>query len=352
MQRFKMKLLVAMIATLPITAFAGPHGQGANQRHHEQHANAHHGERSGQHARYEGRGRYEGHVRHEARGRYEGRHEGSSGVNQRQSTQKRQIQQGVRSGQLTPQEARGLRQEQKSIRKEERAYRSDGEFTRAERRDVREEARVRAGIHRLGWLLIVPAALSCAVIGGHLAHQRLADADRAFADAHEFRPVRGLHEMRRRLPHELHASVATRDFVPGIDDDAWLAVNNRAFADHGEQGGWTRDALRLRMDEPWFDPTGLRIHEVDGRLAAFCWTKLHLELDPVIGEIYVIAVDPDFHGRGLGKQLTLAGLDAITARGVEHANLYVDADNAVAVGLYRGLGFTIHRSRQAYAAHF
>jgi mycothiol synthase len=178
------------------------------------------------------------------------------------------------------------------------------------------------------------------------------DADRAFADAHGFHPVRGLHEMRRRLPHELHATVPTRDFVPGIDDDAWLAVNNRAFAEHGEQGGWTRDALHLRMTEPWFDPTGFRIHEVDGRLAAFCWTKLHLELDPVIGEIYVIAVDPDFHGRGLGKQLTLAGLDAISARGVDHANLYVDADNTAAVGLYEGLGFTIHRSRQAYAAHF
>jgi hypothetical protein len=141
MKSFKMKLLVAMIATLPITAFAGPHGQSAPQRHHEQHASAQHGERSSHHARYEGRGRYAGHGRHEARGRYEGRHAGGHGVNQRQLTQKRQIQQGVRSGQLTPQEARGLRQEQKGIRKEERAYRSDGEFTRAERRDVRQDQR-------------------------------------------------------------------------------------------------------------------------------------------------------------------------------------------------------------------
>lgn len=178
------------------------------------------------------------------------------------------------------------------------------------------------------------------------------EADRAFADAHGFEPVRGLHEMRRALPHDLHATVATRDFLPGVDDDAWLAVNNRAFADHGEQGGWTHEALRLRMAEPWFDPAGFRIHEIDGRLAAFCWTKLHHELAPVIGEIYVIAVDPDFHGRGLGKQLTLAGLDAIAARGITGANLYVDADNATAVGLYEGLGFTVHRTRQAYAGQF
>lgn len=178
------------------------------------------------------------------------------------------------------------------------------------------------------------------------------DADRAFADANGLEPVRRLHEMRRALPLDVHASIETRDFFPGADDAAWLSVNNRAFAGHGEQGGWTTEVLDLRMAEPWFDPTGFRLYEVDGRLAGFCWTKLHRELDPVVGEIYVIAVDPDFHGRGLGRQLTLAGLDSIAARGVTEANLYVAADNVAAVGLYEALGFSIHRSRQAYAGDF
>lgn len=178
------------------------------------------------------------------------------------------------------------------------------------------------------------------------------DADRTFAASHGFEPVRGLHEMRRSLPLDRHAGVETRDFVPGADDDAWLTVNNRAFAAHGEQGGWTHDTLALRMAEPWFDPAGFRIHEIDGRMAAFCWTKLHDQHEPVIGEIYVIAVDPDFHGRGLGTQLTLAGLDSISSRGVTEATLYVDADNAPAIGLYESLGFTIHRTRQAFAGDF
>jgi mycothiol synthase len=166
------------------------------------------------------------------------------------------------------------------------------------------------------------------------------------------RPARELLEMRRTLPADMHATVATRPFVPGRDDDAWIEVNNRAFASHGEQGGWTHAQLAQRLAEPWFDADGFLLHERDGRIAAFCWTKLHHESDPVVGEIYVIAVDPDFQGRGLGTQLTLAGLDAISARGVTVASLYVDAHNSTAVALYERLGFTVHRRRQAFAGTF
>lgn len=161
---------------------------------------------------------------------------------------------------------------------------------------------------------------------------------------------RELYEMRRPLPHPQRADVPTRAFRPGVDDEAWLAVNNRAFATHGEQGGWTLDTLRLRFDEPWFDPDGFRVFDDDdGTLVAFCWTKLHTDEQPVVGEIYVIAVDPSAHGRGLGKQLTLAGLDSISDRGVTVANLYVDAGNTAAVGLYERLGFSVHRRRVAFA---
>ena len=48
----------------------------------------------------------------------------------------------------------------------------------------------------------------------------------------------------------------------------------------------------------------------------------------------MIAVDPDFQGLGLGKQLTLAGLDSIARRGIAVAMLYVDADNTAGVRLY------------------
>jgi mycothiol synthase len=163
------------------------------------------------------------------------------------------------------------------------------------------------------------------------------------------RPDRELHQMRRPLPTGGAVTITTRPFVPGVDEQAWLKVNNRAFADHHEQGGWDLATLRQRELEPWFDPAGFLLHERDGRLAGFCWTKLHTERHPPLGEIYVIGVDPDFHGLGLGKQLTLAGLDSIVRRGVTTGMLYVDAGNTVGITMYKALGFRVHRTDRAYA---
>jgi mycothiol synthase len=170
-----------------------------------------------------------------------------------------------------------------------------------------------------------------------------------------FERARVLLQMRRSLfapvdPPVLPPGVRLRAFRPGVDDEDWIRVNARAFADLPDQGRWRVHDLRVRMAEPWFDPAGFLLAERDGRLVGFHWTKVHGSLrgradgrgehdhDP-IGEVYVLGVDPAAQGHGLGAALTLAGLRHLRERGLDQAMLYVDEANPGAVALYRRLGF-------------
>ena len=168
-------------------------------------------------------------------------------------------------------------------------------------------------------------------------------AARALAASNGWTPARELWVMRRPSSVPLPAACATPDGVSvrgfeSGDEEELLRVNAAAFAHHPEQGSLSLDGLRERMAEPWFDAAGLITawDDTTGRLLAFHWTKLH---DPTAGEVYVVGVDPDAQGRGLGRLVTRAGLAYLLERGVEEIHLYVEADNTAALALYTGLGF-------------
>ncbi|RLP91822.1 mycothiol synthase [Micromonospora sp. BL4] len=163
-----------------------------------------------------------------------------------------------------------------------------------------------------------------------------------------FTRARVLWQLRRPLAApltdpRLPEGVVLREFRPGADDAAWLALNARAFAEHPEQGRWTSEDLRVRLAEPWFDPAGFLLAEetATGRLLGFHWTKVHERPGSArIGEVYVLGVEPTAHGGGLGRALTSAGLAYLRdRRGLDRVMLYVDESNTGAVALYERLGF-------------
>ncbi len=185
----------------------------------------------------------------------------------------------------------------------------------------------------------------------------------AGVEALGFRRVRSLHQLRLALPASA-SPIATRDFDPARDLAQVVEINNKAFAQHPDQGGQTEESFASLMAEPWFDPAGLRVlDDPNGSdtLAGFCWTKIHPagnyrptsapdDAQPTsqLGEIYVIGLNPAHHGQGLGVPLVASGLQWLSSRGVQEVLLYVESDNAPAMRTYQRLGFTINRTDSAW----
>jgi mycothiol synthase len=201
------------------------------------------------------------------------------------------------------------------------------------------------------------------------AHGTLEPA-RATASALGLVAVRELVQMRRTLrdvpdPVSPLPGVQVRTYAGTEDDAELLRVNNAAFVDHPEQGGWTEADLAERRGEPWFDPEGLFLAFGDsgsgeaGRLLGFHWTKVHLDQSG-LGEVYVLGVDPSAQGRGVGQLLTAVGIESLARRlsGPQSPGgcasevtvlLYVESDNVAAVRTYQRQGFTTYSVDTAYA---
>jgi mycothiol synthase len=193
------------------------------------------------------------------------------------------------------------------------------------------------------------------------AHGDLPAAEK-LANSLGFTRLRSLWQMRMPLTDalpevELPEGIALRTFVVGQDEQAWTDLNNRAFADHPDQGGWSLREVQVREHEPWFDPAGFFLACRGDDLVGFHWTKVHGDpathlrhrhdeeaehehAHEALGEVYVVGVDPSEQGHGLGPVLTVIGLKHLQDKGLREALLYVDEENTNAIRVYERLGFS------------
>jgi mycothiol synthase len=186
-------------------------------------------------------------------------------------------------------------------------------------------------------------------------------AANALATSFGFEKIRTVLQMSRALTDiqqlpdlgkDVGKDIVIRSFLPGIDSDAWLSLNNKVFKVHPEQGGWQLADLNIRLGEEWFDEQGFFLAEFNNKIIGSTWTKIHgshthqhegeieSHAHPAIGEIYITAVDQEYSGRGIGKVLTITALNYLKYQGLSNAMLYVDFDNKAALNLYQSLGFT------------
>ena len=180
------------------------------------------------------------------------------------------------------------------------------------------------------------------------------EAAAALASSFSFEKIRTVLQMQKHLTEieklpEIDPKIIIRSFLPGLDSNDWLLLNNKVFKDHPEQSDWQLSDLNHRISEEWFDEKGFFIASLNNQMIGSTWTKIHGALThdhggshdhPAIGEIYITAVDPNYAGIGLGRALTITALNYLKYQGLDQAMLYVDFDNSRALKLYHFLGFT------------
>lgn len=188
-------------------------------------------------------------------------------------------------------------------------------------------------------------------------------AARALAEDLDLKVIRGLLKMSlpiadldqdaavQRYHHQLPAELGL-DHFHAADLDRLVTVNAAAFANHPEQGALTADDFRARMASSWYRDEDLLVaRDASGVLVGYHWTKLEVIDGELIGEVYVLGVDPGLAGGGVGSALLDAGIMQMRARGAVRIDLYVEAANTRVVELYQRSGFSTTHTDVAYGSN-
>jgi mycothiol synthase len=188
------------------------------------------------------------------------------------------------------------------------------------------------------------------------------EAAAALANSFNFEKIRTVLQMQKHLTDieklpDIDPTIIIRSFLPGIDSNDWITLNNKVFKDHPEQSDWQLSDLNHRLSEEWFDEKGFFIASLNNQMIGSTWTKIHGALThdhggshdhPAIGEIYITAVDPAYSGNGLGRALTITALNYLKYQGLADAMLYVDLKNIKALNLYNSIGFELVNTDKLY----
>ncbi len=134
------------------------------------------------------------------------------------------------------------------------------------------------------------------------------------------------------------------------EEDKLTQIQNRSFA-----GTWGYNPNRVEDVIYSTRLTGCCAEDVilaeeGDRIAGYCWTRITHDsaTDERKGQVFMLGVDPDCRGRGVGKRVLLAGLSYLRSKGLEVAELTVDSKNREACALYRAVGFKRRTSNLWY----
>jgi mycothiol synthase len=153
------------------------------------------------------------------------------------------------------------------------------------------------------------------------------------------------------LPEISKIASRCRPLQPG-EEGRLTQLQNRSFA-----GTWgfnpnTIEEIIYRINLPNSSPDDIFLIFDSDKPVGYCWTRIEVGKKKASGEgtgrIYMLGVDPDYRGRGLGRQLLLVGLSYLKNKSLRVAVLTVDSNNKAARVLYKSVGFELWKSSLWY----
>lgn len=160
-----------------------------------------------------------------------------------------------------------------------------------------------------------------------------------------FRPVREYLDLQLDMAAAPAQEASTSNFRPLQPDEAALLtkLQNRCFTGAWEFNPNTVEEIARTINSPFCSPDDIRLAYDGDRAIGYCWTMALPAVpgQPARGQIFMLGVDPDYRGQGLGRAVLLAGLTHLAGKGVQVIELTVDSENKTARSLYQSLGFKV-----------
>jgi mycothiol synthase len=129
------------------------------------------------------------------------------------------------------------------------------------------------------------------------------------------------------------------------EEDKLVHIQNRSFADTWGFKPNTLEEIVYRIALPNCSPEDV-IFACDAEtVIGYCWARIYSgerkEAGERRGSIQMLGVVPANRGKGIGKEVLMAGLSYLRRRGARAVDLTVDAENKAALALYRSAGFHV-----------
>jgi mycothiol synthase len=164
-----------------------------------------------------------------------------------------------------------------------------------------------------------------------------------------FRFIRRFLELRLDLSevHETHRGLIGPRYrhMKSGEEDKLVNIQNRSFANTWGFHPNTAEEIVFRIGLPNCSPEDILLSCDGDKVIGYCWTRIYVGKNEDSrggrGVIHMLGVDPDHRGKGIGKEVLLAGLSYMKSKCLRTVELTVDSKNRAALTLYYSAGFRV-----------